>query len=79
MKILTQTITLNEAYDIMVNYLEKYYNRTQSDDIGSLLSGLQLLSDNESADPAALQDWHDSVNKILNKKNRIRPYLKLFK
>jgi hypothetical protein len=72
-------LTIDEAYDAMIDYLDQHYNRTHSDDIGSLLSGMQLLSDNESVDPAALEDWVDSVNKVLNQKNKKCPHLKLTK
>lgn len=70
-------LTFDEAYDAMFAYLDEYYNRTKSDDIGSLLSGMQLLKDGCSADPAAMHDWKESVKKILNQNPRVRPYLVL--
>jgi hypothetical protein len=72
-------LTVDEAYDAMIDYLDKYYNRTHSDDVGSLLTGMLLLADGKSADSAALNDWNESVDKILNQKKHVRPYLKLTK
>jgi len=62
---------LNElqAFKAMINFLEKFYERTKSDDIGSLLGDLQLLDDKETADPAAWSDWMKSVQEALSKKH----------
>ena len=49
---------MDEAYDAMIDYLDGYYNRTQSDGVGSLLSGMMLLADGKSTDNAALADWN---------------------
>lgn len=57
-------MTNETAYKAMIRFLEKYYERTNSDDIGSLLGDLQLLSDGSTADPAAWNDWIDSINTI---------------
>ena len=70
-------LTLDEAYDAMFDYLDKYYDRTKSDDVGSLLGEMSLLQDGNSADSAALEDWTDSVNKILGEKPYEYSYLKL--
>ena len=51
-----------EAYLAMVNFLEKYYNRTGSDDIGALLGSMILLDDEETMDPAVWIDWIDAIN-----------------
>lgn len=37
---------------------------TQSDDVGSLLGGMSLLSDGEPADPAYLSEWNEAVEKV---------------
>ena len=57
-------MTTIEAYKAMIKFMEKYYERTNSDDIGSLLGDLQLLSDGSTADEAAWTDWLDSVNSV---------------
>ena len=51
------------AYKAMYAYLAEHYKRTKSDDIGTLLGELSSLADNESADPAAWQDWAKAYEK----------------
>src|SRR6266446_1292448 len=63
-----KTLTLDEAYDAMVDYLEKYYEKTKSDDIGLLVGDMMLFDDGISADPASLDDWNQSVCKVKNQK-----------
>jgi len=36
-------LTEKEAFDVMVKFLEKYYQETLSDDVGFLLGDLQIL------------------------------------
>ena len=72
-------LSLDEAYDAMVDYLVGYYSRGKSDDIGALLGGMHLVSEHESADPAVMSDWIESVEKILKQNPRQRPYLELEK
>ena len=50
----------------MYNFLEEYYLRTKSDDIGSLLGDISLLTDGSSADPAMQKDWNKAYEKALN-------------
>ena len=78
MENLEKKLTIDEAYDAMIDYLEGYYDRTtHSGEVGSLLSGMYILeSDNKSFDSAAQEDWSESVDKILNQKPRVRPYVK---
>jgi hypothetical protein len=63
-------LTELEAFKVMVHFLESYYKRTASDDIGSLLGDLQLLQDGGSADPAAWEDWILAVNTVIKGKNQ---------
>ena len=65
-------LTIDDAYDAVVDYLEKLYNKTKSGDVGSLASEMSLFADGKSADPAAQKDWTRSVDKILdsNSSNR---------
>lgn len=46
-------------------FLEKYYEQTKSDDVGSLLGDLQILQDKTTADPAAWHDWMECINKAI--------------
>lgn len=55
------TLTILQAFKAMQNFLEDYYNKTLSDDLGSLLGGLQLFSDGGTFDPAMWQEWQDAV------------------
>lgn len=61
-------MTEMDAFQAMQLFLEEYYKRTGSDDIGSLLGDLILLSDCKTADPAAWHDWMQCVDKIMHKK-----------
>ena len=45
---LDDKVSVREAYLAMFEYLRSYYERGQSDEIGSMLGGLSLLSDGES-------------------------------
>ena len=51
-----------EAYNAMVSFLDSYYQRTKSDDVGSLLGDLMMLSDGTTADPAAWEDWLQAID-----------------
>lgn len=59
-------LTMNDAYDAFVDFLEKYYQKTHIGDIGSLIGDMLLLKDDKPTDPAALEDWNESVSKILD-------------
>jgi hypothetical protein len=72
-------LTLDEAYDAMVDFLETYYKETNSDDIACLLSEMQLISEGQTADPADWHNWKESVDKILNQPAGSRSYFKLYK
>lgn len=63
-------LTELEAFKAMVYFLEKYYQRTASDDIGSLLGDLQLLQDGGTADPAAWEDWILAINTAVKSKTQ---------
>ncbi|NRT79461.1 hypothetical protein [Clostridium beijerinckii] len=61
-------LTIQEAYKSMVNFLEKYYQRTNSDDIGGLLGDIMLIDEGITADPASWDDWLESVERIKSEK-----------
>lgn len=54
-----------QAFEAMRKFLEGYYARTSSDDVGSLLSDMLFLDDGGTADPAAWQDWLDAIEDAL--------------
>ena len=52
------------AYQAMFRFLEKYYERTQSDDVGALLGSMSLMEDGMPADSAMWQEWQEAcINK----------------
>jgi hypothetical protein len=63
-----QKLTDKQAFVAMIEFLDVYYQQTQSDDIGALLGSLQLLEDGKPADPAMWHDWLQSIEKILPRK-----------
>lgn len=60
-------IDIKEAFDLMIIYLDKYYERTNSNDIGGLLGDAMILEDGTTADSAMMDDWLLSVKKNTNK------------
>lgn len=50
-------LTPLQAYKVMICFLDNYYNKTLSNDLGSLLGDLQLSNDGTPFDPAAWHDW----------------------
>ncbi len=57
-------LTEKQAYLAMIEFLDDYYQQTQSDEIGEILGSLQLLEDGKPADPAMWEDWLKSIEKI---------------
>ncbi|OPA86064.1 hypothetical protein BFW87_25230 [Pseudomonas fluorescens] len=61
----TENLTPELAYLTMYEFLVNLYQRTKSDDLGSLLGSMSYLADGETADPTIWNDWVLCVNKIL--------------
>ena len=58
------TISSLQAFKAMICFLDDYYTKTLSDDLGSLLGDIQLLGDEgDTWDPAAWNDWLIALNK----------------
>ena len=62
-----EKLTVQQAFEAMSLFLEGFYERTKSDDVGGLLGDMILLEDSTTADPAAWDDWMKSVHRVLNK------------
>ncbi|NGX46999.1 MAG: hypothetical protein K1000chlam3_00368 [Chlamydiae bacterium] len=62
-----ESLTHLEAFKAMRCFLEKYYEQTSSDDIGSLLGEMQILEAHRRADPAAWEDWTNCIKKIISR------------
>ena len=58
-----------QAFNAMRLYLEKYYQETASDDVGSVLGDLFFLPGGGTADPAAWYSWIKSIEKVQQQEN----------
>ena len=54
-------LTSLQAYNVMFKLLEDFYNKTKSDDIGSLLGIMCFFPDGGTADPAIWHDWQKAT------------------
>ncbi len=61
---MNHVMTAQEAYEVMMLFLEKHYRLTSSDDIGALLGAMQFFEDGLSADPAMWEDWLECVKEV---------------
>jgi hypothetical protein len=58
-------MTSEQAYAAMFYFLEDYYSRGRSDEIGGMLGGMSLLGDGSTADPVVKSDWHRAVQRAM--------------
>ena len=72
-------LTELQAFNAMRLFLEKQYEMTDSDDIASLLSGMQFLPDDTTVDPAIWLDWEKAISKVLKEPEESVEYLNLKK
>jgi hypothetical protein len=63
------TMTPEQAYAAIFYFLEDYYGRGHSDEIGGMLGGMSLLSDGGTADPAIKSDWQRAVQRAMTEGN----------
>ena len=57
-------ISYLQAFKAMQHFLEKYYEQTHSDDIGSLLGDMELDAKTiKTRDPAAWSDWIECIKR----------------
>jgi hypothetical protein len=68
-------LTEKQAFLAMIFFLEQYYQQTESDDVGALLSSLQLLEDGMTADPAMWDDWLEVISRTLS--NQLETVVKI--
>lgn len=54
------------GFKVMFRFLERYYELTGADDIGTLLGSMntKLFADGRPADPAIWEDWLDAVHEV---------------
>lgn len=62
---MNEGLTRIQAFKAMCKFLEMYYERTLSDDVGSLLGDLNMIKERETADPAAWDDWNEALENVL--------------
>lgn len=60
-----ERLSVEQAFEAMFLFLKDYFERTRSDDIGSLLGDLQIMEDGEPMDPAVWNEWLDCVQKAI--------------
>lgn len=65
-------LTILESYKVMLAFLDYFYKMTNSDDLGGFLGGFAISKENEgyaeTMDPAAWNDWLNSVKLIIEKR-----------
>jgi len=61
----TVNFTEEEVFEAMILFLEKYYEETNSGDIGGLLSDLLHGDYGSTSDPAAWYDWQECLKKAV--------------
>ena len=59
-----ELLTIKQAYAATVLFLDLYYQHTKSEDVAIVLSGMKLLPDGMSVDPAAWEDWIECVQRV---------------
>jgi hypothetical protein len=67
---MNQKLTILQVFKAMQKFLEGYYQRTSSDDLGSLLGDMQLLNDESTMDPSAWEDWLIAIDEVFKKNHR---------
>jgi hypothetical protein len=64
---LEEKLTIHEAYKAMYKFIsEYYYRKAKPDELGLLLSDIQLIHDGKPLDPAMWPDWLEAVVSILS-------------
>lgn len=55
-----------QAYLAMFSFLEDYYMRTKSDEIGAMLGAMSLASDGKPMDMAYWLEWERAIEKTIS-------------
>ena len=58
-----ESLTRNQAFNAMYQFLTGYQQQTGSEDIAALLGSCSLLPDGQTADPAMRRDWDVACDK----------------
>jgi hypothetical protein len=62
------TITVEQAYQAMLAFLEREVELTESSDLADLVSEYRLGEDGQPRDPTLWEEWLEAVGKV--KQNR---------
>jgi hypothetical protein len=54
-------MTEKQAYSAMFYFLNQWYKRTNSNELGGMLGSMSLLDDGCPADPAIVSEWQEAV------------------
>ncbi len=77
MILMQQKLTKLQAYNVMLDFLEKLYEKEKSDYLGDILSNSEFWSDKIPGDRASWADWQKAVqvtalqDKSLRNKNKL--------
>lgn len=72
-------LTILQAFNAMTIFFNDYYEKTASDNMGSLLGDMRLLEDGTTADTAAWHQWINDVEVVLENENKIGNFKKIMK
>lgn len=62
-------LTVLEAYKAMLVFLERcWVLRGKPEQVGNVLSAIQLINETRTADPAAWFDWLEAVEEVISQK-----------
>ena len=61
--IMDSQVSPEQAFLAMFSFLEDYYNRTGSDDVGSLLGSMSLMDNGKPMDIAMWHEWLECISK----------------
>jgi hypothetical protein len=59
------TITVEQAYRVMLAFLEREVDLTESSDLADLVSEYKLGADGKTRDPAIWEEWMEAVGKVV--------------
>jgi hypothetical protein len=60
-----KTITIEQAYRVMLAFLEREVDLTESSDLADLVSEYKLGADGKTRDPAIWEEWLEAVGKVV--------------
>ncbi len=63
----TELLTINDTYEIVADYLSKFYEKTKCQNIGSLLNNIKYTKTGNIINNSTWKNWNKSTNKVLNK------------